>query len=97
MPTSLCFLRVVWRMAMSIAPSEMPFQVPDEPHRKYGSTDSSFELAPSPIGPTSWSSGTNFQSSSSVPDWLPRRPIASHSCGLASISSLSTTNTDRFE
>ena len=36
---------------MSIAPSEMPFHVPEEPIRKFGSTDSSFELAPSPIGP----------------------------------------------
>ena len=34
MPTSLCFLTVVWRMAISIAPSEMPFQQPDEPIRK---------------------------------------------------------------
>ena len=89
--------RVVWRMAMSIAPSEMPFHVPDEPIRKFGSTDSSFELAPSPTGPTSWPSGTNFQSSRSEPDWFPRRPMASHSSGFASISSLSTTNTDRFE
>ena len=35
----------------------MPFQTPEEPIRKYGSTASSLELAPSPTGPTSCSSG----------------------------------------
>ena len=41
---------VVWRLAMSIKPSEMPFQQAEEHSRKKGSTDSSLELAPSPFG-----------------------------------------------
>ena len=42
MPTSTCFLRVVWRFAMSIAPSASPFHTDDEPIRNHGSTASSF-------------------------------------------------------
>ena len=82
---------------MSIAPSAMPFHTPEQPIRKYGSTVSSFDQAPEPSGPISCSSGTKPQSHSSVPDWLPRRPIASHFCGSALIWSLSITNTERFE
>ena len=49
MPTSTCRFFVVWRLAMSIAPSAIPFQTEDEPSRNHGSTDSSFDAAPSPI------------------------------------------------
>src|SRR6266481_9377207 len=83
MPTSACFFIVVWRLAMSITPSEMPFQQEDEQSRKKGSTHSSLELAPSPLGPTRRSVGTITLSTSSVPDWLPRRPRPSHFEGSA--------------
>ena len=39
MPTSTWRLRVVWRFAMSIVPSAMPFHTDDEPMRNHGSTD----------------------------------------------------------
>src|SRR5882672_4326012 len=83
MPTSTCFFMVVWRLVMSIRPSEMPFQQAEEHSRKNGSTHSSFELAPSPLGPTMRSGERMTLSSSSVPDWLPRRPRPSHFEGSA--------------
>jgi len=44
---------------MSMVPSAMPFQTDEEPMRNHGSTDSSFDAAPSPSGPTSCSAGTS--------------------------------------
>ena len=95
MPTSTCFLRVVWRLAMSIAPSVIPFQTDEEPIRNHGSTASSLELAPSPSGPTTWSAGISTPSTWIGPDWLPRSPRASQSEGWASTASPSITNTER--
>ena len=88
MPTSTWRLRVVWRLAMSIAPIVMPFHTDDEPIRNHGSTASSFDAAPSPIGPTIWSPGISTSSTWIGPDWLPRRPSASHSdgCDLTSLA-----------
>ena len=63
--------------------------------RNQGSTDSSFDAAPSPTGPTIWSPGISTSGTSSGPDWFPRRPSASHSDGCDSTSSPSMTNTDR--
>ena len=88
-------MRVVWRLPMSIAPIARPFQTDEEPIRNHGSTDSSLDAAPSPIGPTRFSAGTSTFGTSSGPDWLPRSPSASHEDGLASASSPSITNTDR--
>jgi hypothetical protein len=95
MPTSTWRLRVVWRLAMSIAPIAMPFHTDEEPMRNHGSTASSLEAAPSPIGPTIWSAGIWISSTSIGPDWLPRRPSASHSDGWDLTYSPSMTNTDR--
>ena len=95
MPTSTWRLRVVWRLAMSIAPIVMPFHTDEEPIRNHGSTASSFEVAPSPSGPTTWSAGISTPSTSIGPDWLPRRPSASQSEGCAFTCSPSITNTDR--
>ena len=86
---------MVWRLAMSIAPIVMPFQTDDEPIRNQGSTASSLEAAPSPIGPTIWSPGISMSSTWIGPDWLPRSPSASHSDGWALTCSPSITNTDR--
>ena len=61
----------------------MPFQQADEQSRKKGSTHSSFEAAPSPLGPTMRSGPTTTLSTSSVPDWLPRSPSPSHFDGSA--------------
>jgi hypothetical protein len=80
---------------MSIVPSAMPFHTEDEPIRNHGSTDSSFDAAPSPTGPTIWSPGTSTSGTSSGPDWLPRRPSASQSDGCACASSPSMTKTER--
>ena len=88
-------MRVVWRLAMSIAPSAIPFHTAEEPIRNHGSTDSSLEAAPSPSGPTIWVAGIATLSTSIGPDWLPRRPSASHEDGCALTSSPSITNTDR--
>ena len=63
--------------------------------RNQGSTDSSFEAAPSPSGPTSCSAGTSTFGTSSGPDWLPRRPSASQSDGCDSTSGPSMTKTER--
>ena len=95
MPTSTWRLRVVWRAAMSIAPSAIPFQTDEEPIRNHGSTASSLEAAPSPSGPTIWSPGTSTPSTWIGPDWLPRRPSASHSDGWDLTCSPSITNTER--
>src|SRR5262245_3301579 len=88
MPTSTCFFMVVWRLAMSMSPIAIPFQQAEEHSRKKGSTHSSFELAPSPFGPTMRSGVSTTLSSSSVPDWLPRRPRPSHFDGSALTSLL---------
>ena len=80
---------------MSIAPSASPFHTDEEPIRNQGSTDSSFEFAPSPSGPTSWVAGISTLGTSSGPDWFPRRPRASQSEGCDCTWSPSTTNTDR--
>ena len=95
MPTSTCFLRVVWRFAMSIAPSASPFHTDDEPMRNHGSTASSLDVAPSPSGPTICVPGISTSLNAIAPDWFPRRPRASHSEGCASQCSLSITKTER--
>ena len=95
MPTSTWRLRVVWRLAMSIAPIVIPFHTDDEPIRNHGSTASSFDAAPSPSGPTICSPGISTSSTWIGPDWLPRRPSASQSEGCAFTSSPSITNTER--
>ena len=95
MPTSTWRLRVVCRFAMSIAPSASPFHTDEEPIRNHGSTASSFDVAPSPSGPTSCEPGISTSVNEIAPDWLPRRPSASQSDGCASQCSLSTTKTER--
>ena len=55
----------------------------------------SFEVAPSPSGPTSCEPGISTSVNEIAPDWLPRSPRASQSDGCASQCSLSTTKTER--
>src|SRR5215813_5452370 len=97
MPTSTCFFIVVWRLAMSTSAIEMPFQQDEEHSRKKGSTHSSLELAPSPFGPTMRSGERMTLSSSSVPDWLPRKPRPSHIAGSALTSLLKASQQVRSE
>src|SRR5215813_6837014 len=97
MPTSTCFFIVVWRLAMSSRPSAMPFQQAEEQSRKKGSTHSSLEAAPSPLGPTMRSGPTTTLSTSSVPDWLPRSPSPSHFEGSALTSLLKASQQVRSE
>src|SRR5262249_36380497 len=88
MPTSTCVFIVLWRLAMWRRAVEMPFQQAEEQSREEGSTPSALELAPSPFGPTMRSGVIMTLSSSSVPDWLPRRPRPSHFEGSAFTSLL---------
>ena len=80
---------------MSIAPSAMPFHTDDEPMRNHGSTASSFDPAPSPTGPTIWSSGistpVDLERAGLVAAQAERVPLD----GWAWTSSPSITNTDR--
>ncbi len=80
---------------MSIVPSAIPFHTDEEPIRNQGSTDSSFDAAPSPSGPTSCSDGIWTFGTSSGPDWFPRSPRASQSDGCDSTSPPSMTKTER--
>jgi hypothetical protein len=97
MPTSLCTLRVVWFLVMSMAARQMPFQQAEEHTRKKGSTTSSLDLAPSPTGPTSASGAISTPSTEIGPDWLPRMPRPSQLAGSAWIWSLVTRKQDRLE
>src|SRR5438105_12470318 len=82
MPTSLCVWPVVFFSAISIRAIEMPFQQADEQRRKNGSTHSSLDEAPSPLGPTMRSLGM-VKSTSIGPDWLPLRQRPSQLDGSA--------------
>src|SRR5215475_14496184 len=75
----------------------MPFKHAEEQSRKNGSTHSSLELAPSLFGPTMRSGPRTTLSSSSVPDWLPRRPRPSHFEGSALTSLLKASQQVRSE